>query len=198
MIVVIAWQIDYPCLQAHQLMVDLGVSPDNIFTADLSGQDHAAAAALKGALQGCEALVICTSAVPQPRVLPTVLGAMGHWVRQRLRGREADDPFVPVATWKGGQTPQQVLLPLLACRAFHTCSSSNCCAAGGHQRIAQLLTSLVHNDHQVLAGLQRCRTQSSLSVLTTLLQAGCLVSSTLLVLVSQLIMLYGQHELWCL
>lgn len=64
------------------------------------------------ACQGCDALVICTSAVPQPQVLPTLLGAAGHWFGQLLRRKSgADDPFVPVATWKGGQTPQQVRLP---------------------------------------------------------------------------------------
>lgn len=60
--------------------------------------------------QGCEGLVICTSAVPQPQVLPTLLGAAGHWFQQLLRRNAggSEDPFVPVAKWKGGQTPQQV------------------------------------------------------------------------------------------
>lgn len=99
-------------------MVDLGVSLDNIFSMDLSPNDPASLSALKVALQGCEALVICTSAVPQPHVLATLWGAAGHFVRQKLRRNSTDDPFVPVATWKGGQTPQQVtgwLLTTLAC-----------------------------------------------------------------------------------
>ena len=77
-----------PPLQAHQLMVDMGVSRDNIFTVDLSSHDPGGSpAALKLALQGCDALVICTSAVPQPKVLPTLLGAAGHWLRQRVSRR---------------------------------------------------------------------------------------------------------------
>jgi hypothetical protein len=95
-------------MQARQLLADLGVSPDNIFSADLSPDNPASLSALKVALQGCEALVICTSAVPQPHVLATLWGAAGHFIRQRLRRDSTDDPFVPVATWKGGQTPQQV------------------------------------------------------------------------------------------
>jgi uncharacterized protein YbjT (DUF2867 family) len=94
--------------QARQLLADLGVSPDNIFSAGLSPDNPASLSALKVALQGCEALVICTSAVPQPHVLATLWGAAGHFIRQRLRRDSTDDPFVPVATWKGGQTPQQV------------------------------------------------------------------------------------------
>lgn len=93
---------------ARQLMVDLGVSPDNIFSVDLAADDPASAAALKVALEGVEALIICTSAVPQPRVLATLWGAACHFCRQKLLGRGRDLPFVPVATWKGGQTPQQV------------------------------------------------------------------------------------------
>jgi hypothetical protein len=89
-------------------MVDLGVSPDNIFSVDLAADDPASTAALKVALQGVEALIICTSAVPQPRVLATLWGAACHFCRQKLLGRGRDLPFVPVATWKGGQTPQQV------------------------------------------------------------------------------------------
>lgn len=91
-------------------MVDLGVSPDNIFSVNLSVEDAASVAALKVALQSCEALVICTSAVPQPHVLATLLGAAGHFFTQKLMRRGSDDPFVPVASWKGNQTPQQVTM----------------------------------------------------------------------------------------
>jgi hypothetical protein len=105
--------------QAKQLMVDLGVALDNVFTVDLSSNDPAAAAALRVALQGVEALVVCTSAVPQPQVLPTLLGAAGHWFRQKLSRQSGDDPFVPVATWKGGQTPQQVRCVSAAPRMKH-------------------------------------------------------------------------------
>lgn len=94
--------------QARQLMVDLGVSPDNIFLVNLADDDPSSAAAFKVAVQGCEAMVICTSAVPQPQILATLVGGVGHWFRQTLARKASADPFVPVATWKGGQTPQQV------------------------------------------------------------------------------------------
>lgn len=90
------------------MMLDLGVPPDNIFLVNLAGNDPSSAAAFKVALQGCEAMVVCTSAVPQPQMLATLAGGVGHWFRQRLARKANADPFVPVATWKGGQTPQQV------------------------------------------------------------------------------------------
>lgn len=104
---------------ARELLLSLGVAADDVFSVDLSSsEDATASAALKVALQGCDALVICTSAVPQVKLIPTLLGGAAHWLRQRLPGRKSagggadgggvDQPFVPVATWKGGQTPQQV------------------------------------------------------------------------------------------
>jgi hypothetical protein len=84
----------------------MGVSPANVFVIDLAGD--AGAAALKAALQGCSGLVICTSAVPVPHILPTLWGGLCHWLRCKLSGTAAREPFVPVATWKGGQTPYQV------------------------------------------------------------------------------------------
>jgi hypothetical protein len=50
--------------------------------------------------------------VPEVNVTATVLGglgrAVGAGVSRLLRRPSSDDPFVPVATWKAGQTPQQV------------------------------------------------------------------------------------------
>jgi hypothetical protein len=132
-------------MQARQLMVDLGVSPDNIFSADLSPNNPASLSALKVALQGCEALVICTSAVPQPHVLATLWGAAGHFITQKLRRNSTDDPFVPVATWKGGQTPQQVIVWLCSLLVVVPCHAAaavvlpesavlgaTCCTSWGH------------------------------------------------------------------
>lgn len=49
-----------PPMQARQLMVDLGVPPDNVFLVDLSSSDSpASAAALKVALQ----VTLCFSGV---------------------------------------------------------------------------------------------------------------------------------------
>jgi hypothetical protein len=112
--------------QARQLMVDLGVSPDNIFLVNLAGDDPSSAAAFKVALQGCEAMVICTSAVPQPQILATLMGGVGHWFRQTLARKANADPFVPVATWKGGQTPQQVRQALRSWESFGSMQHKHC------------------------------------------------------------------------
>ncbi|WIA11777.1 hypothetical protein OEZ85_011871 [Tetradesmus obliquus] len=108
--------------KAHKYMVDLGVTPDNIFHLDLSGSDESRAA-LQAALQGCQALVICTAAVPEVALLSTLLGGLWFWAGSTLAGllgrhqqppegaaggSRAADPFVPVAKWKAGQTPEKV------------------------------------------------------------------------------------------
>lgn len=71
--------------QAHKYMVDLGVTPDNIFHLDLSGSDESRAA-LQAALQGCQALVICTAAVPEVALLSTLLGGLWFWAGSTLAG----------------------------------------------------------------------------------------------------------------
>jgi hypothetical protein len=66
-------------------MLDLGVTEANIYHLDLSGSDESRAA-LQAALQGCEALVICTSAVPEVAVLSTLLGGLRFWAGSKLSG----------------------------------------------------------------------------------------------------------------
>lgn len=101
--------------KAHKLMLDLGVTPGNVFHLDLAGNSEDTVAAMKLALHGCQALIICTSAVPQVNMVATVLGGMFSWLGSKLPGlgsprgtTDTSVPFVPVARWKGQQTPEQV------------------------------------------------------------------------------------------
>lgn len=126
-------------------MLALGVEPGNISRVDIAGGDAATVAALRAALQGCGALVICTSAVPQVRWLPTLLGGLHTWLAARLRrwrrspcAAVADDdpPFVPVATWRAGQTPASVdyagqVVQIDAARAAHVGHVVLVSSAGG-------------------------------------------------------------------
>jgi hypothetical protein len=72
-------------LQAHTYMLEVGVSAANVFHLDLSGSDESKAA-LAAALQGCQALVICTSAVPEVALLSTLIGGLRYWAGSKLAG----------------------------------------------------------------------------------------------------------------
>ncbi|KAF8071046.1 SARED1 [Scenedesmus sp. PABB004] len=91
---------------AARAMLALGLPPRAVFGGvDLAGGEQGAAA-LRAALAGRDALVICSSAVPRVAWAPTLLGGARAWLAARL-GR-ADVPFVPVVTWKAGQAPEAV------------------------------------------------------------------------------------------
>jgi hypothetical protein len=84
--------------QAHNYMLELGVAPANIFHLDLSGSDESRSA-LQQALQGCQALVICTSAVPEVAVVSTLLGGLRYWEGGKLgwltgRQQQPDGAYV--------------------------------------------------------------------------------------------------------
>lgn len=96
--------------QAKDSLVAAGVDAANLHHLDLSSPQ--VTSDLATALSGCDALIVCTAAVPEVNVAATLLGglgrAVGTGVSRLLRRPSSDDPFVPVATWKAGQTPQQV------------------------------------------------------------------------------------------
>eukprot|EP00878_Enallax_costatus_P038284 GHUV01043475.1.p1 GENE.GHUV01043475.1~~GHUV01043475.1.p1 ORF type:complete len:280 (+),score=73.80 GHUV01043475.1:34-873(+) len=101
--------------KAHKLMLDLGVTPGDIFRLDIADNDEQTISALKVALHGCQALIICTSAVPEPQMLASLLGGFGMWIASKMphfgrqqAGPNTAAPFIPVTRWKGGQTPEQV------------------------------------------------------------------------------------------
>ena len=71
-------------VQAHKLMLDLGVTPGNIFHLDLASNDEQTISAVKVALHSCHALVICTSAVPEPQIMATLLGGLGTWLASKM------------------------------------------------------------------------------------------------------------------
>lgn len=56
------------------------MTPGDIFHLDICGNNEDTVAALKLALQDCQALVICTSAVPEVKCLPTLLGGLRVWL----------------------------------------------------------------------------------------------------------------------
>jgi hypothetical protein len=78
--------------------VDLAAAAAEAATAS-DVRSNAAAAGLLEALQGADALVICTSGVPQIKYA-SLIGVIAG----RLIGRK----FMPGFTWKQGQTPEQV------------------------------------------------------------------------------------------
>lgn len=72
--------------------------------ADVS--DNPAAAALLGALQGADALIICTSGVPQIKY-SSLIGVIAG----KLVGRRN----MPAFTWKKGEKPEQVTITIMHC-----------------------------------------------------------------------------------
>ena len=99
------WSLDsFP--QARDLLQSMGVSPDHIHNINISGRE--CVPELTAALKDTQGLVICTSAVPEVNMLQTVTGGLGHLLGGLVKRNKEDTPFVPVATWKGGQTPEKV------------------------------------------------------------------------------------------
>jgi len=92
--------------KARDLLQSMGVSPDHIHNINISGKE--CVPELTAALKDTHGLVICTSAVPEVNMLQTVTGGLGHLLGGLVKRNKEDTPFVPVATWKGGQTPEKV------------------------------------------------------------------------------------------
>lgn len=95
--------------KARKLLTEMGVGPGNIHDVDIAGRE--CIPMLTSALTGTQGLVICTAAVPEVNVLQTLAGGVGHLVGGLFRRgdqKAQDAPFVPVATWKGRQTPEKV------------------------------------------------------------------------------------------
>lgn len=100
-------------LQAAHQVEALGVPPGKVHMADATAED--AAANLAAAFTGRDVLIIATSAVAQVRALPTLASVVAGYAGQawaaligNAQRRGSGPPFRLVASWKGGQTPEQV------------------------------------------------------------------------------------------